>query len=146
VQIAKSEMEAAVAEARHFIALYEEGLIREKFPGELNTWRDALRAREAALRGERVRQSDLENAEMFTRLQAVRYFRSNRCMNHSPLRQIEREWLEQLFAPLERVSKLRITIEFDIGESNTEQVGGHINGYGRYFRCTRCPDSRKGNR
>ena len=158
----KSEMEEAVAEARHFIALYESGALKETTSGEIAAWRKTLQERLDWLDGyvkvpaNLVGKSDLqirsgliraleqvnENARLFTQMEAVRHFRTQKCMNHSPLRPIEQEWLNSLFAGLKIISGFRIFLEFDLRASEIpEQVGAHINQYGQYFRCRNCPDS-----
>ena len=158
----KPEMEEAVAEAQRVIHRIEGGFKSTSLAGELEFWRGILRDREAWLRGEIIitarwaetespeemrRRSYsklkdvVENARMHTELEIIAYLRSHKFMCHSPLRKIERAWLVGLFAGDRQVSLSRLTLPFDLGEANVEEMGGHVNQFGHNFRCTHCPDS-----
>ena len=168
----KEDLYDSVEDAFFFRDLYASGRLLEKVGGERRIWNDAVKARvtlylaacsvteakrfwrdiarrqlmvdvPALFENEKEKAWFVESALMYTRLTVIRYFRRHRCMNHSPLREIERQWLDRLFSGRERISELRIFIEFDCGASTPEETGGHVNGYGQYFICKNCPDSRK---
>jgi len=158
----KEEMAEAAFEARRLVAQFDRGALSEQTQGEADIWRQILRQREAWLRGEltisaRMIETDspeeirrrsyaalknvMEGAQMYTELQAIGLLRSWKLMNHSPLRKIEKDWLAKFFSGQERISRQRFFIPYDLGEATAEEMGGHKNQYGQYFRCRHCPDS-----
>lgn len=148
-------MEEAVVEARRMIARASED--------ERGLWDRALRDREAYLRGELVvpiavvRQSaadamtDLEYrlqdivsySRMMTELEVIQFLRAQTLMCHSPLRVVERAWLNNLFAGDRRISRQRLVFPVDLDEGSLEGMGGHRDPSGRRFVCKTCPDSRR---
>jgi hypothetical protein len=155
MSISRVDIEEAVAEARRMVARVT--------TDERPLWENALRSREAYLRGEliipisTVRQSaadamaDLEYklqeavsyARLMTEIEVIHFLRMRKLMCHSPLRAAEREWLKQLFGGDRRISRQRLFFPVELGEGPIEGMGGHRDPSGRWFVCRSCPDSRR---
>jgi hypothetical protein len=148
----RAEMRAAADEMLYLIDCFERGALEEETPGVLENLRRIVRDREAWLRGEvillalevkegpetAIRQivdhklkGVIEGARMYTQLEAIKHLRSWELMNHSPLRKIEREWLDRIFVGRERISKSWLDLAGTAG--NMEDMGGHVE--------DGCPDS-----
>jgi hypothetical protein len=156
----KSEMEVAVTELRYVITLFERKTLVEESPGELDTIRGILRDREAWLRGEvivpaktakqnaiegqltidRKLKSVVKGAQMYSQPEAIKLLRSLKLMNHSPLREVEKEWLDRIFLN-ERISGELIDLALTV--AGPVEMGGHLNKLGQYFQCHNCHDSWK---
>jgi hypothetical protein len=153
--ISRIDMQEAVIEARRMISRAGED--------ERGLWDRALRDREAYLRSELivpiavVRQSaadamtDLEYrlqdivsySRMMTEIEVIQFLRSRKLMCHSPLRVVERAWLNNLFAGDRRISRQRLVFPVDLDEGSLDGMGGHRDPSGRWFICKTCPDSRR---
>lgn len=154
----RAQMEEAVTEMRQLIAQFERGALEQEAPEEMEkNLRRILRDREAWLRGEVIlsalaakegRETDVgqivdgklksvvEGAQMFTQIEAIKHLRSLGDMNHSPLRKIEREWLDRIFIR-DRISKDWLGLASVI--ATTEEMGCHVENNLR-VPC-KCPDS-----
>jgi hypothetical protein len=144
----RQQIEEGVGEMRHLLDLFERGVLEQEFPGEAEKdLRLVLRDRELWLKGgifvsigsigrqsaEAIgisAQSKLEyvedDARMCTKSQAIEYLRSMGhfgCLNHEPLRKVEREWLARIFVR-ERCSRAWIGLAAVM--ATAEEQGIHV--------------------
>ena len=146
----KEQMEEAVSEMRQVIAAFEQGALEKEGTGHLELLRKILRGREAWLRGEAIisvlcardraaggepewpnieRQlaNIADGARMCTQAQAIEFLRSwghIGYMNHSPLREIEQQWLDRIFIGRERISQSWLCLAAVMATS--EETGAHV--------------------